>query len=159
MEFPTHIVAVAGFIRNEDNKILLLKHPSRGWEFPGGKVEIGEDLISALKREVEEETGIFISVGQLVGVYSNIKTGIQYDGVTPITTKVMLDFLGKMESGVLQTSNESLKVGWFEGKKVLDLITNSVSYYRANKFLSFDGKVTYSAYSKNPFKIHVESKI
>jgi len=58
MEFPQHIVAVGGLIKNNDNHILMVKHPKRGWEFPGGQVEEGEDIISALIREVEEEAGI-----------------------------------------------------------------------------------------------------
>lgn len=159
MKFPTHIVGVAGFISNNENKILLLKNPRRGWEFPGGQVEVGEDLVTALTREVEEETGIVIAIRQLVGVYSNIQTELQDDGITPITTKVMFDFLGEMESGELQTSEESLEVGWFEKDRVLDMITHPTYYYRAQNLINFDGKVKYCAYSKKPFKIHVENQI
>ena len=50
MEYPTHIVAVMGIVRNEKNEILLIKSPLRGWEPPGGQVENGEDLITALER-------------------------------------------------------------------------------------------------------------
>jgi len=53
---------VAGFLRKED-RFLLVRRPvnkKRGglWEFPGGKVENGETLESAIKRELEEELGI-----------------------------------------------------------------------------------------------------
>lgn len=54
MELPEHIVAVEGLISNRKGKVLLVHHPDRGWQFPGGKVELGEDLVTALKREVQK---------------------------------------------------------------------------------------------------------
>jgi len=49
----------------QDGRILIQRRPDRGllaglWEFPGGKVESGEGLIAALRREVREELGIEI---------------------------------------------------------------------------------------------------
>jgi 8-oxo-dGTP diphosphatase len=37
------------------------------WEFPGGKVEPGEDEVEALVRECEEELGVVVAVGDRVG--------------------------------------------------------------------------------------------
>ncbi len=56
-----HVVAAA--IRDSRGRILLTKrhdHVHQGglWEFPGGKVEAGEDVYAALKRELHEELGI-----------------------------------------------------------------------------------------------------
>jgi A/G-specific adenine glycosylase len=55
------IEAVVAVIE-KDGRILIQKRPSRGlladlWEFPGGKVERGESLTAALRREVREELG------------------------------------------------------------------------------------------------------
>jgi len=55
-------VAVA-VISDRQGRILIAKRPDdvhQGglWEFPGGKVEIGEELEAALKRELAEELGI-----------------------------------------------------------------------------------------------------
>ena len=36
------------------------------WEFPGGKIEAGESCEDALKREIEEELGVDIVVGELL---------------------------------------------------------------------------------------------
>ena len=56
-----------------DGKLLLIKRgvePSKGkWSVPGGRVEWGETLIEAVKREVREETGLEIEVGEVAGVY------------------------------------------------------------------------------------------
>ena len=44
------------------------------WEFPGGKVQDGEDLPACLRREICEELGAEIEVGALLGVYRHAFT-------------------------------------------------------------------------------------
>jgi len=58
----------AGVIEN-NGKILIAKRAKRDalfekWEFPGGKVEVGETLQECLKRELFEELGIQAEVGE-----------------------------------------------------------------------------------------------
>lgn len=71
-EFPRHIVAAAALITNPEGRVLMTRHPVRGWEFPGGQVEEGESVLQALEREIMEETGITVSLGPLVAVSSNV---------------------------------------------------------------------------------------
>ncbi len=50
---------------DRDGKLLVLHDPQMGWDLPGGKVQVVDrDLPSALKREVMEEAGLSISIGQ-----------------------------------------------------------------------------------------------
>ncbi len=62
------IPVVTGLIHRE-GKILLGKRPKGSlqgqWEFPGGKIEIGETPEEALKRELSEELGIEADIGPL----------------------------------------------------------------------------------------------
>ena len=67
----TDIVAAGVVV--ERGKVLLSRrkkgtHLSGLWEFPGGKVEPGEDPRAALRRELEEELGILTSVGEIADV-------------------------------------------------------------------------------------------
>ncbi len=62
---------VVGALIQKDDRIFLCKrmHNDRFgsmWEFPGGKVEDGEDKAAALKRELAEEIGVEVDVGSLV---------------------------------------------------------------------------------------------
>lgn len=56
--------AVYGIIIN-NGKILLSKQWS-GYDFPGGGIELGETIEAALIREVKEETGMDIKVGDVI---------------------------------------------------------------------------------------------
>lgn len=144
MVHPKHIVAVSGLITHSDGKILLIRSPRRGWEFPGGQVEEGENLIEALKREIQEESGVTTSIGALVGVYSNTKS----------PTKLMFGFLGDYLSGELRTSDESLETEWVPRDSVLQRISNSAIYDRMKDMLGFSGRVVYRVYTNDPYQVH-----
>jgi 8-oxo-dGTP diphosphatase len=66
------LVVAAVIVR--DGKVLAAQRPDKGatanlWEFPGGKVEQGENERDALRREIDEELCLRIEVGDLVGEY------------------------------------------------------------------------------------------
>ena len=143
MIHPKHSVAVSGLVRHPNGKILLIRSPRRGWEFPGGQVEEGENLIEALQREIQEESGVTVSVGPLVGVYSNIKS----------PTKVAFGFLTDYVSGELRTSDESLETEWVARDSALQCVSNPAIYDRMKDMLDFSGRVIYRVYTNNPYQV------
>jgi 8-oxo-dGTP diphosphatase len=112
MVTPKHVVAAGAVVLNDEDKILLIRGPRRGWEQPGGNVEEGESIRDAVIREVKEETGIDIEVVKLCGVYQNLKSGT-----------ISTCWLGKAVGGHMQTSSESLEVGFFTVEDALSMVT------------------------------------
>lgn len=143
MSHPKHIVAVSGMISHPDGKVLLIRGPRRGWEFPGGQVEEGENLIEALQREIKEESGVTASIGSLVGVYSNIKT----------PTKLAFGFLADYVRGELTTSDESLQTEWVARHSALQRVSNPIVYDRMKDMFDFSGQVIYRVYTSDPYQV------
>lgn len=61
-------VAVKALIKNKDSFLVLKTTDSNqsnnlsGWETPGGRLEVGEEIIDGLKREIKEETGLIVKI-------------------------------------------------------------------------------------------------
>jgi len=154
MKFPTHIVAAAGYVEDKNGNLLLVKTHHRGWDTPGGQIEVGESIEEGLLREIFEESGITATVRCLVGVYSNVGQHMGYDGVTHIPTKVMLDFICDYVDGQPTTSNETSEVIWVPKTDVMQYITTPVLRHRFEKVLNFSEEVCYSSYVTKPeFKV------
>ena len=141
MQPPMHIVAACALISNDAGEILLINSPRRGWEIPGGQIEVGELLIDGLQREIREEAGVTAHIGFLTGVYSNIKA----------PTKVIFTFLGQYISGELTTSPESSEVRWVRRDQALARVTHPALYDRISDSLRFDGQVVYRVYTTDPY--------
>jgi len=66
---PSSPLPVVAAVIERDGRVLVAQRPSHKhlalkWEFPGGKVEPGEELVAALVREIKEELGCDIAVGR-----------------------------------------------------------------------------------------------
>lgn len=73
-----HYDIAAGVIW-KDNRLLIAQRPARGllgglWEFPGGKVRAGESLAHAARREIVEELGIQVQVGEKMATLEHAYT-------------------------------------------------------------------------------------
>ena len=107
-------VGVGAVIRNERGELFLarrgpLAKNERGlWEFPGGSVEFGERLADALRREIREEYGIEIEVGELLDVVDHILPAEGQHWVSPT-------YLCTVVSGdpAILEPGKCTEIGWF----------------------------------------------
>ena len=137
MPIPTTVV-VSAIVRNPRREFLLIQHPVRGWEPPGGRIELGEDLGASLVREVLEETGLTICVGALMAVYQNIGEH----------SSLIFAFSGEPAGGELRTSEESLAVGWFTADQALQSISGPGTLRRFQDLLMLEaGQIRYHSFT------------
>lgn len=76
----SHIVtSVVAVIVDDEDRVLLTKRnipPFQGeWVMPGGKIDLGEPIVAALKREVWEEVGLEVEVGGLIDIFEHVTPG------------------------------------------------------------------------------------
>ncbi len=75
-----HIVtSVVAVIIDEQERVLLTRRsipPFKDmWVMPGGKIDLGEPIATALRREVDEEVGLEVEVGSLIDVFEHLTPG------------------------------------------------------------------------------------
>lgn len=105
---------VAAIVRADDGRILLHRRQAQdGWAPPSGGVEAGEDVVSAIHRELKEETKLDVEVQRLVGVYSDPAFQIiRYPDGRSVHFVTCL-FLCRPSGGALQGSDEGIQWEWF----------------------------------------------
>lgn len=83
------------------------------WEFPGGSVELGERLVDALRREIREEYGVEIEVGEQLDVVDHILPDEGQHWVSPT-------FICRIASGepVIREPEKCSEIGWFSPGQV-----------------------------------------
>lgn len=108
-------------IINDRNQILLLQCSESDscnanlWEFPGGKVGAGEEMMMVLNREVLEETGITIgNISSIAHVESEVVTSGKYTG----RLYVALFYTAQRLGGELILSDEHSDASWEDPRRI-----------------------------------------
>ncbi|NLE43233.1 MAG: NUDIX domain-containing protein [Chloroflexi bacterium] len=100
-----------------ERMLLTRRTDNNRWCLPGGRVEAGESVAEACAREVLEETGLTVSVGRLIGVYSDPHRITQYaDGNR--CHFVVLSFEATVVAGQPSVSAETLECGYFTADEI-----------------------------------------
>jgi len=119
VEWPR--VAV-GAVVLRDGRILLIKRrypPSPNlWSIPGGHIEAGEPVLTALFRELEEETSLKASKASLLAITEYIRLRKDYSVKYHY---VILDYLITDAEGEPMANEESLGIGFFKFEDALKL--------------------------------------
>ena len=148
---PTHIVSAGAIVLNDRDEVLLVKDVRKdAWTFPGGIIEEGEGVLDGVKREVLEETGITVEVGELFCVTSNTCKYPGYNGVKVVPTKVMLDFVCRATGGTPRPSDENSKTAWFPLDQARELITAPAIAVRFQAYLAYTGRPAFLEYVTHP---------
>jgi ADP-ribose pyrophosphatase YjhB (NUDIX family) len=141
---PRAMLCVAG-IAFDGARVLLVRRgqpPGQGlWTVPGGRVEPGETLRDACARELREETGLVVAVGDLVEVVERI----HHDDAGCLRRHyVILDYLVAVRGGQLAAGDDADDARWFdeselESLPVTDGLRAVVRRARALQALAFSG--------------------
>jgi mutator protein MutT len=112
-QYPERPIVAVGAVILDGDRVLLVKRghePRKGeWSLPGGAVEVGETLETALVREVREETCLDVSVGPVVDVLDRIRPDaagrVEYH-------YVIVDYVCRVVSGEAACGSDADDVRW-----------------------------------------------
>lgn len=109
---------------NNENYYLLLYYPSLThrsekdyWDLPKGHIEVGEDEIQTVRREVTEETGLK-NIRIIGGFEETIKYFFKYNGKT--ISKTVVFYLAETKTKEVNISGEHMAFKWLAFREALE---------------------------------------
>ncbi len=148
----SQVFGVAGAILEREGKVLLVKE-GKGvalnlWNQPAGWIEVGEDPIQAVIKEVKEETGYDFKPSGIIGIYSTVFSykAALHGGQIPHPIKFI--FRGEIIGGKeMEPNEEILELRWFTQEEIMAMsrdvlrdpdIKEEVKDYFAGRNFSLD---------------------
>jgi ADP-ribose pyrophosphatase YjhB (NUDIX family) len=117
-EYPECPVVGVGAVIVKDRKALIIKRandPYKGqWSIPGGRVELGESLVDAVRREMREETSLHVDVGPVIEVFERIHR----EGGRLRYHFVIIDYLCSCTGGDLCAGDDAEDAVWVTSEEL-----------------------------------------
>ncbi|MCL4396716.1 MAG: NUDIX hydrolase [Chloroflexi bacterium] len=112
-DYPERPICAVGVVVRKEGAALLIRRgnpPRQGdWSLPGGAVELGETLREAADREVLEECGVEITLGDLVDTFEFVVR----DGEGRVQFHyVILDYVANYHDGILRPASDVVDAQW-----------------------------------------------
>lgn len=122
-ENPNRPVVGVGAVVIKENKILLIKRgkpPRKGdWSLPGGAIELGETTVEAVKREIKEETGLSITLDNVI----DIVDFVEHSSENQIKFHyVLIDYLAFYKEGTLKAGSDADSAEFFSIEDAVEMV-------------------------------------
>lgn len=115
-----YVAAGSGaIILDEHGRILLQRRSDNGeWGIPGGALELGERIDETIRQEVWEETGLYVKIDRISGVYSDQRFFVSYPNGDQMKVAAVI-FVCSVTGGIMTADGEeSLELRYFERDKL-----------------------------------------
>jgi 8-oxo-dGTP diphosphatase len=113
-EYPAHPIVGVGVVVWHDDRVVLVrrgKPPRLGhWSLPGGAQQLGETVAEAARREVKEEVGLDVALGDIVATVDLIERDPQ-DRIRYHYT--LIDFVAEAPRAALRPGSDAAEACWF----------------------------------------------
>lgn len=134
LKFPKHIqlnimrftqdqflVGTTGIVFNNKDEVLLFKHTYRQhqWSLPGGYMKATEHPTEGLEREIEEESGLIVSIDKEMKIRADRETA-----------RLDIAYIGEYIGGEFKPSSEVSEVNFFSFKNLPILPKNQLLMIR-----------------------------
>ncbi len=120
---PSRPIIGVGAVVFKANKVLLIqrgKEPKKGeWSLPGGAQKLGETVKTAVRREIEEETGLKVEITSFIDAVDFIEWN--ETKTTPLFHYTLLDYSAEYISGTLTPSSDAAEARFFSTHEALAL--------------------------------------